>query len=276
MNEAGLLKGKKTTRVTDSHGQISSVYQMEDENFAEYPFNEDIHVGLFCIFDGHAGNRAARAAKELVPRMINEKLEDCSESDLDFAQIFLAVDEQMASIPAIPPLQGRMFDYEGCTATTVLIWSNGTDRFVRSANVGDSSVILCHNGEAMVLSQDHRVTSSDERERLKNMGVKLTDNSKRLPSFGLGICRALGDFFAKDKQGGVIAEPFVSEVIKLTQEDLFLIIASDGLWDVLSPQEAVNLARTQSNAKDMASTLVKFVLDSKQCQDNITIIVVCI
>jgi protein phosphatase len=105
--------------------------------------------------------------------------------------------------------------------------------------------------ETVKLTYDHKVTDEAERERLTNMGVELSVGATRIngtslppvcdlrakctlaePSFsasGLAVSRALGDHFMKENQLGLISEPYVSDLIELTDEDTMLIVASDGV-----------------------------------------------
>ena len=84
--------------------------------------------------------------------------------------------------------------------------------------------------DPIILTVDHNLSKDSdgsERERLKNAGIKLTEGQTRLS--GLGVTRALGDFFAKEEKTGLIAVPHVSKPIKLKKENSFLIVASDGV-----------------------------------------------
>jgi len=123
---------------------------------------------------------------------------------------------------------------------------------------------------------DHKLSSNtDEKQRIRGSGIKLSDNQMRLPGVGLSVSRALGDFFAKEVNSGLIAEPYVHPTFAINPEtDSFLIVASDGLWDVIQPQQAMDLVKHMNNSKDMAECLVQTALKSYLCEDNITVIVV--
>jgi len=225
---------------------------------------------LFCVFDGHAGPEAAISAKKLIPREFLNQLQARGStlpndiSDI-FPLTFLKVDEQMAN-----------HDYEGCTATTVLIWQNESGRFVQSANVGDSRAYLCRaDGSAVRLTKDHKLGDDDEKARMMNIGVSVTEGQTRIN--GLAVSRALGDRFAKSTNSGIIAVPYVSEVIKLTDADRYIVVASDGLWDIVSGQKAceicLTVAETTPTAEAMAQTLLSTAVQSNKSVDNVTVIV---
>jgi len=167
----------------------------------------------------------------------------------------------------------KEFEYEGCTSTTVLLWRNNGKRYLQAANVGDSSAFLFRNGTAVPLSVDHRPNEPSEIERLISEGFKITPGQTRLN--GIAVSRALGDHFPKQVNIGLTCEPFVSEVKELEHTDTALIVATDGLWDVISGQRACSILQDDSNitAKEMAKKLLKTALQSRKCMDNVTVTV---
>jgi len=124
----------------------------------------------------------------------------------------------------------------------------------------------------MFLSSDHKLTDPGEINRLKEGGFPYTEGQTRIN--GLAVSRALGDHFLKQNNLGVIVDPFVSEPFKLGASDSFIIIASDGLWDTMTGQEAVDLIKDLDSPEKMARKLVGSALHSSKCTDNITVIVI--
>jgi serine/threonine protein phosphatase PrpC len=94
--------------------------------------------------------------------------------------------------------------------------------------------VLCHAGVAVRLSKDHKATDAQERARIEAAGGFVV--RKRVMGV-LAVARAFGDFVLKKF---VTAEPYTSTT-KLDQMSQFVIIACDGVWDVLEDQEAVDL-----------------------------------
>lgn len=264
MNEAGLKRGKKTAVAANPHGKGG--FQMEDVNFAEYPFENDKHKALFCVFDGHAGVGAAEAAKRTVPSKIMQLVGD-GPMPTDLSEIlpvaFLLADEDM---------KGN--DYEGSTATTVMIWQVGKDRFIQAANVGDSRAYLCREKSVVPLTKDHKLAEEDERIRFANWGFTVNEGQTRIN--GLAVTRALGDRFAKEANSGMIAVPHVSDVYKLEKTDRFMILGSDGLWDIVSPNKAYEICQNEKDADAAAQQLITTAVQSTKCQDNVTVIVVAL
>ncbi len=86
----------------------------------------------------------------------------------------------------------------------------------------------------------------------------------------LAITRAFGDHSLK--KDGVIAKPFIKKHI-LRPNDKFLVIASDGVWDSMEDQDAVNYCKDEFNSKDIAQAIVKGALE-KGSKDNTSCLVV--
>jgi serine/threonine protein phosphatase PrpC/uncharacterized protein YqgV (UPF0045/DUF77 family) len=265
VNKAGMRRGRKKATISTALKGNKDEFPMEDINHVEIPFMEDNNKAFFAVFDGHAGKKAAEGAKKYLPKelatAITKKPADATDYSDIWKDVYLTVDSKLTK-----------YEYEGTTSTTVLIWKVGNDRYIQAANVGDSTAFLVRDGEPMALTQDHRPTIPRERERITAQGIKLEAGQTRLN--GLAVSRALGDHFPKEMNCGLIAEPYVSPAIKLNKNDSHLIIASDGLWDVLSGDAAYELIRELNNAEEMAATLLRNALKSTKCTDNVTVIVV--
>ena len=91
----------------------------------------------------------------------------------------------------------------------------------------------------------------------------------------MAICRSLGDHYIKENEKGFTSDPSLSPVYEILPGDM-IILASDGLWDVISGKYAMELALTDQlqNAQDVANKLVSTILPSQKCQDNITVIAI--
>jgi serine/threonine protein phosphatase PrpC len=144
-----------------------------------------------------------------------------------------------------------------------------------AANVGDARVVLGHNnGTAERLTRDHKADNDDEVERIRQAGGFCF---KGRVSGVLAVTRSLGDFYLKDF---VIAEPYVSEqTISIVQappqphQRSFVVLACDGLWDVMSDQEVVDFVRSFPGERNqVAKCLIKEALQ-RGSADNITAVV---
>lgn len=153
------------------------------------------------------------------------------------------------------------------------------NRSLLVANAGDCRAVLSRFGRAMVLSRDHKPCCPNERMRVESLGGYVDDgylNSQ------LGVTRALGDWHLEgmkemgDKEGPLSAEPEL-KLITLTKDDEFLIVGSDGMWDVFSNQNAVDFARRRlqehNDVKLCCKQIVEEAIKRGAC-DNLTVVMV--
>ncbi|PAN10425.1 hypothetical protein PAHAL_2G093300 [Panicum hallii] len=211
---------------------------MEDISFCQCPLQGVEQFGLFGIFDGHGGDGAAKAVSKILPENVanilshpDTKERVLSSSDASdvlryaFALTEAAIDHQ----------------YEGCTATALLIWfDQNKNCFAQCANLGDSACVMSVNGNTIDMTEDHRVASTTERARIARTGQPLKDGEVRLS--GLNLARMFGDKFLKEQDMRFSSEPYVSQAVRITRAcTAFAVIASDGLWDVISTKRAVQL-----------------------------------
>lgn len=158
---------------------------------------------------------------------------------------------------------------QGSTALTALIFNGRL--FV--ANAGDSRAVLSHAGVAVPLSDDHKPDRPDEYERIIKAGGQVIHYDFPRVQGVLAISRAMGDF---ELSPYVICEP---EVVsrKIEEGDQFLILACDGLWDMLTNQEAVDIVRhalTKSNDLTAAANALVQKAYKAGSTDNISALIV--
>ncbi|CAE7799552.1 PPM1B [Symbiodinium sp. CCMP2592] len=105
--------------------------------------------------------------------------------------------------------QRNAFNLVGSTAIVALLDKTGDSRSVTVANCGDSRAVLCRNGTAVELSEDHKPELHSEEKRIRQAGgsVKLIGPCHRIDGWGLNLSRALGDFHYKANELWVIAVP---------------------------------------------------------------------
>ncbi|XVE64126.1 hypothetical protein DITRI_Ditri07aG0076900 [Diplodiscus trichospermus] len=124
--------------------------------------------------------------------------------------------------------------FAGSTAVVAIL----TPHHVVVANCGDSRAVLSRAGRAIPLSHDHKPERPDELERIRAAGGKLVyQNGVRVYGI-LNMSRALGDNFLKKV---ITSQPEIS-FTKRQPEDECLILATDGLWDVMSDTLACEVA----------------------------------
>jgi protein phosphatase 2C len=133
-------------------------------------------------------------------------------------------------------LQLPKCDHVGSTAVVAVV----APRHLVVSNCGDSRAVLCRGGAAIPLSSDHKPDRPDELERIQAAGGRVIfwDGAR---VFGvLAMSRAIGDSYLKPY---VISDPEVRVLERKDGDDEFLILASDGLWDVVSNEVACNVVR---------------------------------
>ena len=165
----------------------------------------------------------------------------------------------------------------GTTAVVTLISSKS----IYVANCGDSRAVLCRNGKAAALTDDHKAAREDETARVEAAGGQILFwNGVRVMGL-LAVSRAIGDHSLRPY---VIADPEVT-VINRHPGDELLVLASDGLWDVMDNQEACSLAKkcllrarqkgsSRENAARVAATVLTRAAVDRGSRDNVTVLVV--
>ncbi len=144
-------------------------------------------------------------------------------------------------------LQTPECDAVGSTAVVAIMMA---DKIV-IANCGDSRAVLCRNGKALAVSSDHKPDRPDELNRIQALGGRVIywDGARVLGV--LAMSRAIGDNYLKPY---VSCEPEIT-IIDRTAEDDCLILATDGLWDVVSNDTACGVARMCVRGKVRAAAV---------------------
>ncbi|CAM9608520.1 unnamed protein product [Chrysoparadoxa australica] len=186
----------------------------------------------------------------------------------------------------------------GSTATTAFILG---DRLY-SFNVGDSRTIVCRNGAVFQVSRDHKPSREDEMERIKDAGG-LVINKRVMGE--LAVSRAFGDKEFKmgmksilnedtDSSGGcgegegsaeestadkplITAEPEMF-CTAITPQDQFVLLACDGLFDVFSNEEVVDVVLEEmgkhGDAQRTCEVLTERAISERYTRDNVTVVLV--
>eukprot|EP01063_Lacrimia_lanifica_P011320 TRINITY_DN1812_c0_g2_i1.p1 TRINITY_DN1812_c0_g2~~TRINITY_DN1812_c0_g2_i1.p1 ORF type:complete len:594 (+),score=182.66 TRINITY_DN1812_c0_g2_i1:133-1782(+) len=244
------------------------------------PTMEDVHaahqglmdkVSLYFVCDGHSGRATADMAEQLLPQLLRDiPMKDLhSKTAQSLAEWFVKVDR------AIFKNMRRLRTREGGAAAVAAV-TIGNELFI--ANLGDSRAVLCDGGHAIALTKDHKPTDQAEAQRVMQSGGIIA-----LGRVGgsLAITRAFGDFELKGRDKVLESTSLpVSNVpdishISLTTTCEFLILACDGVWDVLKCQDAVSICREHisKGPTKMAQALARASLEHGS-MDNITVLVI--
>lgn len=212
-------------------------------------------LAFFGVFDGHGGERVALFSGENIHNII---LKQDTFKAGNYAQGlkdgFLATDRAILNDPKFEE------EVSGCTACVSLIAGNKI--FV--ANAGDSRGVLGIKGRAKPLSQDHKPQLENEKNRITAAGG-FVDFGR--VNGNLALSRAIGDFeFKKSAELSpenqiVTAYPDV-EQHDITDEDEFLVLACDGIWDCQSSQAVVEFVRRGIAAKQELDKICENMMDN--------------
>jgi serine/threonine protein phosphatase PrpC len=249
---------------------------MEDEHLAT-----DLAIGsakqcMFAVFDGHGGRDAARFCVGAFPPVIMERLrghEDASSSELEesFFQAFFDVDKMIAQADRDKP--GKYLRV-GCTAVLAFV----SERGILIGNAGDSRAVLSRGGTSIIATEDHKPILNSEAARVHKAGgfVKMQQIGNQMISRidgKLAVSRAMGDLAFKGDPSlsackqKVICMPDV-QFIERKPWDEFLVLACDGIWDVLTNQQVVDMVRAELRAKTSHPDIVRKVVDRCVARDS--------
>ena len=227
---------------------------MEDIGIMIPDLTTDYKVSLFGIFDGHGGSDVVKFVKDRLPQLIKNYLIDLCPVETAFKNAFEKVDQEL-----------RFFDseYIGTTATIVLI----KDNKIYCANVGDSKAYIIYDNSYTQISSDHKCTIEDEKIRVESMGGEIKKNRVMGQ---LILTRTLGDLYVK--QYGVINTPDIS-VNDIRGNMKYIILASDGIWDVVDLDTLVGMGKAGKNVGEFCEDIVKLAIN-KNTKDNVSCIVI--
>jgi len=230
--------------------------KMNQDNFFIYKNFNNIPESLFVgVCDGHGsvGHDVSSFLKENLPKSLDSELRKASKfnsysMNKVIKDVFLSINCRLFSDPGIET------HYSGSTCVSMIY----TKEKLVCANVGDSRAVLgrCVNGswKSQNLSRDHKPNDKDEMERILNKNGRVEPFRDDVGEYigphrvwlqehnipGLAMSRSFGDKTAA--QVGIISEPEIIEW-NLTKDDMFVVLASDGVWEFIDSDECVNIVK---------------------------------
>ena len=236
--------------------------EMEDYILVKHPFlNIEKHnLSLFCIFDGHGGDFVAKYLKENFASNLHKNIK--INFSLNFRNIL------KASIESMDKEFEKFKEAENCGSTgTIVVLDNN---FIYCANVGDSKCFYINNkNNAFQLTEDHNCSNQKEREELKKKGIMIFQNRV----FGsLSLTRTFGD--TELKKDGIECNPYIKKILVDKEEVKYIIIASDGIWDVVSKEKLEEFSKElkSGTSEEFCNNLVDYAMNNGS-NDNISCIV---
>jgi len=273
--------------VAETRGQRQ---YMEDRHIVTEKLPQFPDIALFAVFDGHGGTRASQFAKETFVDLLCQNLLSQNFAHSTTSQLFILEKALHASFLALDKNFMSKFVgvRDGSTALVALIWTPPQTQaqvdsktrprsHVVVANTGDCRAVASRSGKVVVLSNDHKPDRPDEKRRILRAGGVVSFDQKgnvwRVEDM-LAVSRSIGDAPLKKY---VIPDPEIQK-LELGAQDEFLLLASDGFWDVFQDQEAVDwigerLDKGATSFPQLADDLVQEA-EERGSMDNITTILV--
>lgn len=236
----------------DSH---AAVLDLQNSDEPQRPTTVEERLSFFGVYDGHGGDKVAVFSGENIHKILAKQAAFAAkEYEQALKDAFLATDRAI--------LQDSRYEDEvsGCTASAALI----TSTKIYVANAGDSRTVLGVKGRAKPLSFDHKPQNEGEKARITAAGG-FVDFGR--VNGNLALSRAIGDFeFKKSaklppEEQVVTAYPDVM-AHEITDDDEFLVVACDGIWDCQSSQAVIEFVRRGIVAKQELDRICENLMDS--------------
>ena len=217
-------------------------------------------VSLYGVFDGHGGSQAAQFCKDQIGKALVRSVDYPTNPEDAMRDAILSVDNEYLAAAR------RDVRDDGSTLLLALVQNER----ITVANVGDSRAVLVKcSGEVQAMSHDHKPNSESEKKRIEALGGSVVFWGVWRVEGILAVSRAIGDRMLKDY---VSAEPDF-ERCDVSADDAYLVLASDGLWDVIDNREVGQICRDLKDAQDAANVLASEAYH-RGSMDNICVLVV--
>ncbi|KAH3744352.1 protein phosphatase 2C [Pelomyxa schiedti] len=196
------------------------------------------------LFDGHGGKEVADFVSSVLPGYFKGVLpaneEEVCKTGYQQTQVkcreYLGEDADEKQI--------------GSTSLTALVWRD----HIFMANAGDSRAILWRKDHAIRLSRDHKPLDPEEYKRIRQLGGYVTEVGR--VNGIIAVSRSFGDFFVHPL---LDPEPYFTTT-QFSEEDRFLLLACDGVWDVLTDEKAGTIVNLALDAYDDDPEAAAYVL----------------
>ncbi|XP_057177151.1 protein phosphatase 1E isoform X2 [Triplophysa rosa] len=255
---------------TSIHAIKNMRRKMEDKHVVIPDFNTLFNLqdqeeqAFFAVFDGHGGLDAAiYAANHLHVNLVRQEM--FSQDPIEaLCHAFKVTDERFVQKASREKLR--------CGTTCVVTFLRGHTLYV--AWLGDSQVMMVRRGQPVELMKPHKPDREDEKKRIEALGGCVIWFGTWRVNGSLSVSRAIGDSEHKP----YICGDADYTTLNLDGSEDYLILACDGFYDTVNPEEAVRVVsdHLQENNGDTAMVAHKLVASARDAgsSDNITVIVV--
>eukprot|EP00246_Nothoceros_aenigmaticus_P015784 TRINITY_DN680_c0_g1_i1.p1 TRINITY_DN680_c0_g1~~TRINITY_DN680_c0_g1_i1.p1 ORF type:complete len:328 (+),score=25.32 TRINITY_DN680_c0_g1_i1:80-985(+) len=257
---------------------------------------------FFGVYDGHGGPQVASFCADRLHQALAEEVQStvttvesgeagatCEELWIRaMSACFQRVDEEVGGVGLADNTRAEPIAPEMVGSTAVVAVVGSCQIIV--GNCGDSRAVLSRGGRAIALSHDHKPERRDELARIEAAGGRVISWGGYRVLGVLAMSRAIGDRYLKPY---VISEPEVT-CTKRTEDDECLVLASDGLWDVIPNETVCEVARkclagrhssrasgsgrgedgSEESPCSVAAALLMKLAFAKGSNDNISVVVV--
>uniref|UniRef100_A0A1I7U737 PPM-type phosphatase domain-containing protein n=1 Tax=Caenorhabditis tropicalis TaxID=1561998 RepID=A0A1I7U737_9PELO len=296
----GAFLDKPKTDKTNVHGEGNGIRYgmssmqgwricMEDSHIAEAIMSQSSPYkdwSFFAVFDGHAGHHIAnRASSQLLEHLISSEeflemtkaLEENNGvlTDSTLKLLESGIKKGFLSFDEISKASNEI-SKSGCTAVCAIV----TPTHIIIGNLGDSRAVVAGKNDIFG-TEDHKPYLEKERKRIEDAGGSVM--IQRING-SLAVSRAFGDYEYKDDprlpadQQLVSPEPDVYIRPRNIENDEFMVVACDGIYDVMTNEELAEFVRDRLVVHPDLREVCDDVLDEclvKGSRDNMTMVVVC-
>lgn len=277
-SDSSSLTSSQTGNPATYHAGYASAQNKRDHMEDRHQIYQGPEGSFFAVYDGHNGATVAEYAQKYLHHRIftNRAFQKDTKNAIFEAFYHLHLELDNLGEDALGnPIAWR----QGSTAATALI----KDGRLSLAWAGDSRCVLARSGLEPIETADHKILVRAELDRiikargLVQDGIWVCDQER---TYGIAMTRALGDKVLNNY--GIIPLPQIIEC-ELHKNNEFLILASDGIWDVISSEEAIEIVKDQligqsvdnSRCSAAAGALMQEAI-KRGSRDNLTAVVVAL
>ena len=258
--------------------------EMEDFHCIKQALGKRNNLSYFAIFDGHGGKEVASFLSiNLHHYLINElnNIQFGINDEENINNIIECIKLAFIKIDKDILANDNLANDVGSTATLIFIYYNNSndienynnenqnlERTLICANIGDSSGYLINKSNIKLITKHHKCEDASEVKRIRDQGGIVFQGR----IFGkLILTRTLGD--KEMKKYGVIPEPDFY-IKKIEKDDFFVIIASDGIWDVINEGELFKIGNEKKLSSEAFSKKIMDIAKERDTRDNSSCIVI--
>lgn len=250
---------------------------MEDSFLVKLNIGPRKSTHIFGVFDGHGGREVSNYIKNhFVEEFLNNENYEKGDIKTCLKETFLKLDKKLLELPAMQEMTEDHFlfiqefniqekesrinlveengykylediSYIRGSTGLVLVIHNHTELYF--ANLGDSRGIIINEESFLKMTNDHKPNNNEEKKRIKRAGSRILED--RVSGL-LSMSRSFGDYQfklrrdLKQEDQAVCACPEIT-FMKRTKQELFIVLACDGVWDCLTNNQIAQFFNERIN-----------------------------